>query len=386
MPTRRDFLRTLGFFILLLSFGLPYAQAKEWDGRLMEAVELSYAGDPQKAEPVIQGYVEEHPEDPNGLFVKAVVLEWKAALSPGDYDTVNPTLLEIHKQASDLAFRNWEKDPDNTDRLIDLGNSYFLLARIYGKMGMGLKAVFTAKKCQKHLEKALSQDPSRTDALLALGAFHTLAANAPKFLAVFRKLFGIEGDKVQGLAELNRAAEGRHPYVWNARYALVEIYSELEKNETQALSLLETLEKQFPKNPVGPLKKAKILELGDKRKAAEVYLDFAGRCAQDFPCQPKFLFYAFSQAGRLLQQSGDEEAAKKPLETSLLHDPHTYPERTGRILLWLGQIDQKQGRASSALDFYARGRAISGISKKLKNEIEENKDLVCRTEKISGKC
>src|SRR5262245_5113934 len=352
----------------------------------MEGVELSYAGDPQKAESIIQDYLGEHPEDPNGLFVKAVVLEWKAALSSGDYDSINPTLLEIYKEANDLAFRNWEKDLENTDRLIDLGNSYFFLARIYGKMGQGLKAVFTAKKCLKHLEKALSQDPSRTDALLALGAFHTLAANAPKFLAVFKKLFGIEGDKAQGLSELNRAAEGHHPYAWNARYALVEIYSELEKDETQALKTLDILEKQFPKNPVGPLKKAKIFELHDKRKAAGAYLDFTGRCDRDFSCQPKFLFYAFSQAGRLFQELGDEGSAKKQLETSLLHDPHNYPDRTGRILLWLGQITQKQGQAPSALDFLARAKAVSGISKKLKKEIDENKDLICHTEKIADKC
>ena len=326
----------LGIWFLGVLFCPSIAPAKTWDPRLKTALQYCYAGNPAAAVPLIQAYQKEHPRDPNGLFVAAMVEEWQAGLGPQNHRRVYPDLIKIYQQANRLAFHLWEKNPEDVDALVDFGNSYFLLARLYGKNGSKMKAGLTGKKSQKHLEKAMALDPARSDALLPIGAFHYFAGNTPDYWKPLKAMFGIKGDKEEGLAELKRALEGEHPYVWNANYALMEIYQNSEKNWREAMKYWKVFADRFPQNPLVNLKYAQILELKDKQEAVQAYLNFAAACeGPQLQCPKKFVFYAYSQAGRLLEDLGQKTAAKQRYEQSLQFDPGDYPERIEQIQQWL---------------------------------------------------
>jgi antitoxin component HigA of HigAB toxin-antitoxin module len=376
------------FFIPFYFFlNLQSIEAKQWDPRLLQASRLAYQGNYQQAESLIDTYIQEDSEDPNGLFIKATVLEWKATLTAQPEKPAQQKILEIYKEANQLAFQNWNHDPENVDFLIDLGNSYLFLGRKYAETGSLFKAVLTAKKCQRHLEKALKLDPTRVDGLLALGAFHYLADNTPKELAVFKAILGIKGSKTEGLAELQKALTGDHPFTIDTQFVLLFIYMDYEKNYDQALKILGELEKQFPENPEMKLKRARIYEKQDKLKGANGFLSLAQWCEQKQErCHQNYLFQAYYNAGRLFKDLEQNSKAKELFAKALNHDAHLYPTLTAEAFYWPGLIDQAEGNDSEALKKFKQAQSISGISKKFKKEIEQALESICKKENSSVKC
>jgi tetratricopeptide (TPR) repeat protein len=334
-------------FILLLLFfctlGPRSILAKAWDPRLSQAIEMSFAGQPGTAEVLMEEYRREYPEDPNGLIFLSIVREWKAGLGPESHEHLRDDNRKLLQQAVELAEKNRQAHPRQMDALINLGNSYFFLARNFAEQGKAMKAGTTGKKLEGPMQEALQQDPSRVDAYLALGAFHYFAGNTPKFWAPFKKLLGIHGNKGQGLKELHQALQGQHPFLWQTRYALLEIYSSGEKNSEKALAQLVSFEEAFPRNPVIPLKKAYIYEMEQPEQAVKTYLHLAEQCGRQYtPCPKKFSYYALSQAGWLALKRGDFATAKGLLQKSLAFDPGDYPKRTAQIKKWQKTAEKRQ--------------------------------------------
>lgn len=318
------------------------SQANPWDGRLYRAMELSFAGQPEAAELLMEDYRKAFPEDPNGLFFTAIVMEWKAGLSSGGHERVHSQNRKLLEQALDLAEKRQRTSPQDVDALIDLGNAYFFLARNFAEQGKPMKAGNTGKKLEKPMKDALTRDSSRKEAYLALGAFHYFAGNTPKIFAPFKKLMGIHGNKDQGLEELHRSLEGEHPFLWQTRYALMEIYSNPEKNPDQALVQLAPFEEKFPRNPVIPLKKAYIFEKKEPAEAIKIYVNLAEQCGRQFlPCPKKFPFFAYSQAGWISLKEGNGSQAMELFDKSLETDPGNLPKRTEQIKKWRKTAEKK---------------------------------------------
>lgn len=306
--------------------------AKEWDPRLSRSMELSFAGTPEQAEPLIRNYRRENPRDPTGIIFWTLIQEWSAGMGPGNHEEIYPQNQKLLEEAVAMAEQNYRANPDHVDALIDLGNAYFFLARNLAEQGSFFKSGLTGKKVETPMRKALEKDPGRREAYLALGAYHYFAGNTPKFWIPIKALFGIRGNKEQGLKELQEALLGRHPFLWQARFALLEIYTYQEKEPSQALKYLKPFEERFPQNPLVPMKRAQILELENPLMAAAVLLDLAKECGEKFrPCPQKFPFYAFSQAGQLYLKEGIPSTAWVLLGKALEVDPRNYPKRTRDI-------------------------------------------------------
>ncbi len=307
--------------------------ARQWDPRLLQVSRLTYQGELKEAESALTAYRQTDPRDPNGLFLHASLLDWKTALQGEPEEPAHREMLSVYKQANRLAFENWRRDPENVDRLIDLGNSYLFLGRKYYDTGSPLRAALTAKKCQPHLEKALRLDPSRVDGLLALGGFHYFASRAPAGLSIFKKILGIRGTREQGLDELKRAMTGEHPFQWDAQYALIYLYTDYEKDYGEALRILNELERRFPKNPAIRYKRPMILEKMGPLKGADAYLHFTQWCeGMRGRCHDSYLFLGYFHSGRLFEETGQPARARELLAAALKHDGRLYPEYTARAL------------------------------------------------------
>lgn len=379
-------------FLLLLLISLFFASplpsfAKEWDPQLLEASKTAYAGKPQEALAMIEEYIKSHPLDPNGLFVKAVILDWKANLNAEPERQAQLKIVEVYEEASDMAFQLWNRDKDNVDKMIDLGNGYLFLARKYSEVGSWFKAVLTGKKCQQHLEKALKLDPNRVDGLLALGGFHYLADNVPAGAAPFKALLGIHGTKAQGMAELKRALTGTHPFVLDTQYSLFVLYSDFEKNYDEALKTLSGLEQQFPNNPDFKFKKAQVYQKQDKQKGIGGFLNLAQWCeAAAGRCHPSYLYNSYYNAGRLYRELNQPEKMKPLLAKALTYETKLNPNRSAEMLLWLAQADQAEGHVPTALEKLQQAKAISGTSGNIKKEIDSSIENACKIQKVDGKC
>jgi len=375
-------------FILCMVAGAPgFVCARDWDPRLIEASQLIYQGNAARAEGVINEYMADNPVDPNGYFVKGVVIEWKAALEGRNPAGVQREIVKLYERAADNAFQLWNQDQENPDRMVDLGNAYVFLARKYADVGENLKTVFTGKKCQKYLEEALKKDPSRTDGLLSLGGFHYLAASSSPSLAPFKALLGIKGSKEQGLAELKRSLGGHHPFVNDALYALLFINMDHEKNYEQAYYYQGELERRFPDNPEMKYKRGVIAEKQDKAKGAQAYLDFAKWCeANAGKCHKTYLFMSYYNAGRLYKDVGDKPKAKEYFAKALANNTNVFPQQAAEALYWPGLIEEGEGQSQLAADKFKKAKDTPGIPKGLRKEIENKLGELCRPDNAQVKC
>jgi len=360
--------------------------AKDWDPKLGEASRLAYQGNTSQAEATIDAYIQAHPEDPNGLFIKGDVLDWKAILT-FQPESFHRQVLGIYQKANTLAFQNWHQNPDNVDALIDLGNSYVFVARKYSYLDSWMKAGLTARKCQGPLEKAIRLDPSRLDALFSLGGFHYFASNATNVPGIIKFLLGIKGSKAQGLAELKQAVTGDYPFVIDAKYGLLHIYFEYEKDFEGALKILRDFQAQFPENPELVLRQAEIYDAQDHLKGANGYLYLVQWCeAKKDRCHPEYLFLAYSNAGRLFQGLGQNEKAKENFALALSHDLHLDSTKTAENYYGSGLIDTAENQNAAAMEKFENAKSTPGIPKKLKKDIEEAIKSLCKKENIPGKC
>ncbi len=306
--------------------------ARQWDERLLQAPRLVYSGNYAQAETMINDYIQESPSDPNGLFVKAVVVEWKGQLAGRPYGETLQNTFDLYKQGNELAWQNWYYDQDNVDKMVDVGNSFLFLGRKYAEKGDWLKAVLVSKKCQKYLEKAFKRDPTRIEGMLAMGGFHYLADSTTGIASSLKGLFGINGSKTQGMAELHRAASGEHPYRYDTLYLLHVLYTNYEKNYDQALQVLNQLEKQFPENPELKMKRANAYEKQDKLKGANAYLGAAAWCeAKTGRCYKSFLFSAYYHSGRIFKELGQNSKAKEFFAKAIPYDAKLEPGFTADL-------------------------------------------------------
>jgi|GEM_PF-2200003 len=364
--------------LICFSLLFPLAlKAKDFDPRLLEASRRAYAGETDAAKQLIEEYIQEHPDDPNGLFVKGVVFDWEGTLKNLPTSHQKETFA-VFKEANDMAFHLWDKDRENVDRLIDIGNSYLFLGRKYGDLGSWFNAVLTAKKCQQHLEKAQKLAPDRVDGLLALGGFHYLAGNMPPGAAAFKGLLGIKGDKVQGMSEMKRSLSGQHPFVIDTQYALLNLQIDYEKNYPEALRQLEALQKQFPNNPELRWKRPQIMEKQDPKSSHASFLEFGDWCQKNSAhCHPVYVFRAYYDAGRVAKDQGDTTQSEQDLNQALQYPSEGFNEQKGLLHLWLGQSQEKKGDLPKALQQYQEAKKVPNLPKNLKKEIEESVKKLC---------
>lgn len=371
-------------FVLWLIPG--FAAAKDWDPRLFEAPRLAYSGDYQQAEKLIDEYIAQYPEDPNGLMIKATVLDWKATVL-GRPESENPNTLLLYKKANDMAFHRWNADQKNIDKMIDLGNSYILFGKKHADMGHAFKSAMTTKKAQKHLEEAIKLDPSRTDALFLLGAFHYMADSVSSALAPFKGLLGVRGTKAQGLAELKKSLTTNHPYVLDTKWTLIYIYTDMEKNYPEAIKIVSEFETLFPDNPEMVRKHAQADAMHDKAQGALSFVKQAQWCeAQGDKCNKFYIFSGYVDAAQIYQNLGQVDKAKELLAKSAGQDNKLDPSFTAKAQYLAGQIANAEGRHAEAIEQFSKAKAIPKIPKKLKKEIEGSLEKVCKATPVTGKC
>lgn len=377
------------FLILFLSltWNPQPSIAQNWDPQLLEVPRLAYEGSYKKAGVLAEQYIQAHPNDPKGYMVRAMVYDWERILTAKPSKPIKKKTVEFHKKANQLAFQRWHKNKNNVDALIDLGNSYIFLGRAYTDLGSTLRAVLTAKKGPKHLEKALEKDPNRVDGLLALGVFHYVADSTSKSLSALRGLLGIKGSKSEGLSELQKASSHTHPFQNDAIAALFYIHDEYEKNYPRALDYLIQLESQFPENPKWQTLRAEVYAKQDKAKGLKGYLDVLDWCrAKENRCIDKFYFVGYYHAGRLAKELGQDGQSKEYLSQALKVAPATESKSRANALVLLGEMEKKSGHLALALESYLKAKQVKGIGKKQKKSIQRSIKELCSIDPPPTKC
>jgi tetratricopeptide (TPR) repeat protein len=141
-----------------------------------------------------------------------------------------------------------EKDPDNLEARYQLGVAYGTLSTFEAIAKKSYLAANRAGKKARELHvQVLDADPGFADARLTVGAYDYAVGVIPWGIRVLLGVFGIRGDKEEGIRELQWAAELGDRAAVNAKMVLVVVYNR-EKQYDRALPLLKELHAAYPRN------------------------------------------------------------------------------------------------------------------------------------------
>jgi hypothetical protein len=197
-----------------------------------------------------QGVIDLAPEHPAGYFYRAATYwQWRLITRQkaqqdellGQFAASNRRTIQVAKQlpqaqADEAAFY--------------LGAAYGMQARMYVVEKSYLKALRAAKQGGAYLQQCVELNPDWHDAYLGLGLYHYFLARVPGVLrGILQHLIGMQGDRLKGLQELERARTRGVLAAPEAASLLAKIYATShEKQYLKAHHLLQYLVQRYPNN------------------------------------------------------------------------------------------------------------------------------------------
>jgi tetratricopeptide (TPR) repeat protein len=253
-----------------------------------------------------------------------------------------------------LSRSRLEQDPNDIGALYALvvahglrANYLFLVEKAW------LDALHEATEARKANDKILELRPDFVDAHLASGMSEYVVGCLPLYLRVLGKLRGFEGDKDDGIRQLEWVAKAGTLDRYDAQILLAAIYRR-EHRPKQAIALLKGLVSTFPRNYLFRFEQVQMYsDLGDKRSALQVLAQIEDLRRTGAPgyatLPPERIQYA---KGNLLFWYGDLDPALADLKqvTEKAQDL----DLSTAVMAWLrlGQVYDLKGERAQAIQAY----------------------------------
>lgn len=188
------------------------------------------------------------PDHPVGYFLRAEA-SWWLYLNDRQNGRALARLRKNLEIAIDLAEKRLESDPDDVETLFILGSAYGRRGMLAGTRKDAWQAARDARRAKGALDRVQRLDPDNADAAAAkglyeyyVGTFGTVTRTAS------RLLFGLKGDREEGLAALDRARrEGTYTRTEAAFFEGL-FYLQFEDEPEKALPILDGLRRRYPTN------------------------------------------------------------------------------------------------------------------------------------------
>ena len=163
---------------------------------------------------------------------------------------LSASFLAANERARTMARERLKSNPDDPDGL-------FALTLADGMQGdfealiekHQLSALSLIRGAEKEATRLLALRPDAQDAYVALGAANYIIGCLPGYKKFLLWFGGVRGDRQRGMDQLQMAAEHGH-YLRPYAQVLLALAAEREGRFDLALSLFETLAREFPANPV----------------------------------------------------------------------------------------------------------------------------------------
>jgi tetratricopeptide (TPR) repeat protein len=175
-----------------------------------------------------------------------------------------------------LADKRYDKSSQDAEALFYLAQSHLMRGEYRFSYDKGMFGAArdgaNAKSC---IETYIKQHPENGDAYFVLGMYNYYVDILPTFAHFMRFLLFLPGgNRVEGLKQIERAAAQGPLFGPIAKTILLDIYSSLEGRGTDAVTVGEQLQRQFPTNDELAFKVAGIYAgplVEDRARAAVVY-------------------------------------------------------------------------------------------------------------------
>lgn len=230
-----------------------------------------------------QWYIKTYPNRPEGYFLIAMVDWWKVMLLVDDETTNEQFLKNIDKSIDQLS--RLEKDPviGSLAEYYKSGSIGFK-ARFYINEREWLKSARLGASAYPILEKALNKELEFVDIRFGTGIYRYFASWVPEKVPILKPVmwFFPDGDKIQGLKDLNSVADEGILAQTETKYFLMHIYLHYENNHIEAKKLGIELTATYPENPLFKLQLAyACLFVKDFKTSKSIYQEIFDKTQQN---------------------------------------------------------------------------------------------------------
>lgn len=161
-----------------------------------------------------------------------------------------------------------------------------LAARLYALRGENRMTAKAGVRAREHFLRARAIDGAWVDALFGLGLYNYYVDTLSAVARMMRFFLGLPGgSKVEGLEQLERAAENGPWTGDEARFYLAMNLCRYDREYQRALATIEPLVQKYPGNPIFLLVRGDFLAKLDRRELARRnYREAAAAAARDPQC------------------------------------------------------------------------------------------------------
>ncbi len=218
-----------------------------------QIIGFTFNEDFSQAVKLSQEQINKNPNSPKYYYylINAKILEYyekTAELAPEKREEGRKKLNgEIIKYCESVV-KKFEDASLNTEQKFYFSTIYGYLARVYGVDGSWWSAFRTGLKAKNLAEEVIKANPNFYDAYLVVGMLNYYSDRLSGVAGFIAGALGFSGDREKGLAQLRLAYEKGSLTFGQSAQTLIEVYSNLEDNETAAIPVYENFLKSFPEN------------------------------------------------------------------------------------------------------------------------------------------
>jgi tetratricopeptide (TPR) repeat protein len=348
-----------------LAVAAPIQTSRELRER---AADLAYNLDHDEAMALLRQAVAADPNDAanhralastiwlNILFQRGAVTvdHYLGSFTKSSVDVKNPPAdldAEFKREiarAIELTEKRVAAAPRDAQALYELGTSFGLQASYIASVEGRLRAGFSAARRSYDAEEtALKIDPNRKEAGLIVGTYRYLVSTLSPLMRWAAYVAGFGGGKELGMTMIEETAAAGRENRTDAEFALVLLYNR-ERRYNDALRVLDTLRKRYPRNRLVLLEAGATAARGNRPAEAETLLtEGLAMLARDkrrrIPGEEQLWHYKRGAARVMLRRPTD---ALADLQAALA--PGAAGWVAGRAHLEMARLARQQGDRAAA--------------------------------------
>jgi hypothetical protein len=192
-----------------------------------------------------------YPDHPLPYFLKGLSTWWKMMpnLSKKDYDDI---FLAYMDSTITMAEKLYKKSDNKIEAAFFLSGAYGFKAQFHGERDNYARATWAGKNALKYLSEYKDDNDLSPEFLYGVGLYNYYEVWIKEEYPLLRPVlfFFKNGDKQEGIRQLEEVANNAFYARTEAQYQLVRIYASLEERKDHlALPLAQYLHQTYPDNP-----------------------------------------------------------------------------------------------------------------------------------------
>lgn len=244
--------RTLVLLLIVTaSLRAQWITTPDFDARAKRGIAAVYNLEFEKAETEFSALSNQYPSHPAGKFFLAMIDWWKILMTIDD-ESLDDSFVRKMDNVISLCDSLLEKDPNDVSALFFKGGALGFRGRLRANRSSWIKAANDGRLALPIVQKAFKLSPQNNDILLGIGIYNYYASTIPEKYPIVKPVmvFFPEGNKAKGIEQLTIAAEQAKFAALEAKYFLLQLNYNYERQYVRSYELSSSLLKQFPNNIV----------------------------------------------------------------------------------------------------------------------------------------